>query len=163
MPSRDPLSLSRCRAAHRGRTRPSHGPPRSLAAAAVVPSVTRACFRPGSLPGAVGRPPPSSPAATPSLKLVHSLLPPFTPRPFSSSRQVGRQTKSLAVSTQPAGVSVAGVASFGESLTIVATLYTSKKGSKDFSEKVHTHLVPASKPQACSVYSADMRLFLAHP
>jgi hypothetical protein len=31
---------------------------------------------------------------------------------------------------------VAGVASFGETLTIVATLYTSKKGSKDFSEKV---------------------------
>jgi hypothetical protein len=69
---------------------------------------------------------------TPFAPLLPSL--PFTPRPFTP--QIGRQSKSKAVSTQPAGVSVAGVASFGESLTIVATLYTSKKGSKDFSEKV---------------------------
>jgi len=41
------------------------------------------------------------------------------------------------VSTQSACVSIAGVASFGEALNLVATLYTSKKGGKDFSEKAY--------------------------
>lgn len=49
-------------------------------------------------------------------------------------RQISRQSK--VVTTLSAVVSVAGIASFGETLTVVATLYTSKKGDQDFSEKV---------------------------
>ena len=68
-----------------------------------------------------------SPAERPLCRFSHVAL--------LAPRQISRQSK--VVSTRTAVVSVAGIASFGETLNVVATLYTSKKGDKDFSEKVH--------------------------